>query len=199
MPVRQGRSPGWSSRMAATRDTIVETAVRLFVERGFDDVTIASIATAAGVSERTVYRYFPAKEDLVLERGEFGAFLDALDAHPPDVAPLPAIAATIREAATSIVSVPVEVARIELILATPSLHAAWIASLADFETALRTWLAQRSSRSADDVDVVVAAAALVGTHRVLVETWGGGDLATYAARAERALDLLAAGLDSVFD
>ncbi|GAB3891203.1 hypothetical protein GCM10027612_36670 [Microbispora bryophytorum subsp. camponoti] len=49
-----------------TRRRIAEVAVRLFVERGFDDVTMAEVAQAAEVSVNTVYNYFQAKEDLVL-------------------------------------------------------------------------------------------------------------------------------------
>ncbi|MGW4056943.1 TetR/AcrR family transcriptional regulator [Amycolatopsis sp. NPDC004747] len=49
-----------------TRQRIIEVALGLFVERGFDHVTIAEVAEAAEVSVNTVYNYFPAKEDLVL-------------------------------------------------------------------------------------------------------------------------------------
>ncbi|AQZ62631.1 TetR-family transcriptional regulator [[Actinomadura] parvosata subsp. kistnae] len=49
-----------------TRQRISEVAIGLFVERGFDNVTIAEVAAAAEVSVNTVYNYFPAKEDLVL-------------------------------------------------------------------------------------------------------------------------------------
>src|ERR671937_3110410 len=47
-----------------TRQAIVETAHRLFAERGFDGVTVAQVARAADVSEGTVFNYFPTKEDL---------------------------------------------------------------------------------------------------------------------------------------
>ncbi|MFC1401872.1 MULTISPECIES: TetR/AcrR family transcriptional regulator [Streptacidiphilus] len=50
------------------RQHIAETAAGLFLERGFDAVTMAEIAAAADVSVNTVYNYFPAKEDLFLER-----------------------------------------------------------------------------------------------------------------------------------
>jgi AcrR family transcriptional regulator len=53
-----------------TRATIASVAMELFTARGFDEVTVAEIARAAGVSEKTVFNYFPAKEDLVLERGQ---------------------------------------------------------------------------------------------------------------------------------
>lgn len=49
-----------------TRRRIADAAVALFVERGFDRVTIAEVAAAADVSVNTVYNYFDAKEDLVL-------------------------------------------------------------------------------------------------------------------------------------
>ncbi|WP_433412074.1 TetR/AcrR family transcriptional regulator [Microtetraspora malaysiensis] len=49
-----------------TRQRISEVAIGLFVERGFDRVTIAEVAAAADVSVNTVYNYFESKEDLVL-------------------------------------------------------------------------------------------------------------------------------------
>ncbi len=51
-----------------TRQYISDVATALFVERGFDAVTVAEIAAAADVSVNTVYNYFPAKEDLFLDR-----------------------------------------------------------------------------------------------------------------------------------
>src|SRR3954462_9488592 len=53
-----------------TRQLIAETARRLFAERGFEAVPIAEIARAADVSEKTVFNYFPTKEDLVYWRLE---------------------------------------------------------------------------------------------------------------------------------
>jgi AcrR family transcriptional regulator len=50
------------------RETIAATAIRMFLEAGFDQVSITEIARAAEVSRRTLFAYFPAKEDLVLQR-----------------------------------------------------------------------------------------------------------------------------------
>lgn len=50
-----------------TRRLLAEVATRMFAERGFDEVTVAEIAAAANVSEKTVFNYFATKEDLVLE------------------------------------------------------------------------------------------------------------------------------------
>ncbi|MEU9655356.1 TetR/AcrR family transcriptional regulator [Streptomyces chartreusis] len=49
-------------------ETVSETAIRLFLEKGFDAVSVAEVAAAAEISKPTLFRYFPAKEDLVLYR-----------------------------------------------------------------------------------------------------------------------------------
>ncbi|MET9791377.1 TetR/AcrR family transcriptional regulator [Streptomyces canus] len=51
-----------------TRQYISDVATGLFLERGFDAVTVAEVADAADVSVNTVYNYFPTKEDLFLDR-----------------------------------------------------------------------------------------------------------------------------------
>src|SRR3954449_6788324 len=48
----------------ATRDAIAASARRLFAERGFDAVTVAEVAVAANVAEKTVFKHFATKEDL---------------------------------------------------------------------------------------------------------------------------------------
>jgi AcrR family transcriptional regulator len=52
-----------------TRARIAEVAARLFLERGYDTVTVAEVAREAGVSSVTVFNHFPRKEDLFLDRG----------------------------------------------------------------------------------------------------------------------------------
>ncbi|WP_327279771.1 MULTISPECIES: TetR family transcriptional regulator [unclassified Streptomyces] len=51
-----------------TRGRLAATALELFLERGFDAVSVADVAAAAEVSKPTLFRYFPSKEDLVLDR-----------------------------------------------------------------------------------------------------------------------------------
>jgi len=50
-----------------TRQEIADQAMKLFARRGFDAVTVAEVAGAAGISEKTVYNYFPTKEDLFFD------------------------------------------------------------------------------------------------------------------------------------
>ena len=51
-----------------TRRALEDAAARLFAEQGFSATTVRDIAGAAGVGERTFFRYFPSKEDLVLQQ-----------------------------------------------------------------------------------------------------------------------------------
>jgi AcrR family transcriptional regulator len=55
------------SKKLQTRQEIADRAMQLFAKRGFDRVTVAEVAAAANVSEKTVYNYFPTKEDLFFD------------------------------------------------------------------------------------------------------------------------------------
>jgi AcrR family transcriptional regulator len=65
---------------------VSEVAIRLFLEKGFDAVSVAEVAAAAEISKPTLFRYFPAKEDLVLYRivdhEDEAARIAAGQAHP---------------------------------------------------------------------------------------------------------------------
>lgn len=56
------------SKKLRTRHRLAATALELFLERGFDAVSVADVAAAAEVSKPTLFRYFPSKEDLILDR-----------------------------------------------------------------------------------------------------------------------------------
>ena len=59
-----------SRKRLATRQSISNAATRLFLERGFDGVTVDEIAAAADVGRMTVFNHFPRKEDLFFDRDE---------------------------------------------------------------------------------------------------------------------------------
>jgi AcrR family transcriptional regulator len=66
--------PGVRERVRrALQKEIAEAAQRLFVERGYEGTTIDDIADAVGMSRRSVFRYFPTKEDIIVGKFEFVA------------------------------------------------------------------------------------------------------------------------------
>lgn len=76
----RARAPG--RPQVADPFEVARTALRLFADHGFDATTVDQIATAAGISRRTLFRYFPSKNDLVwgdfdAERARLRAHLDA--------------------------------------------------------------------------------------------------------------------------
>jgi len=78
-----------------TRERIAQVATVLFLERGFQEVTVAEVAAAAGVSKVTVFAHFPRKEDLLLDRGPEALTLvrAAVRDRPPGVGPVQALRA----------------------------------------------------------------------------------------------------------
>src|SRR4051812_49722088 len=81
------------SNKARTRLAISDEATRLFVERGFENVTLAEIAEAAHVSVKTVFNYFASKEELFFDRFDDvrDALFDAVRQRPPGMCVLEAI------------------------------------------------------------------------------------------------------------
>jgi AcrR family transcriptional regulator len=83
------------------REQLTDVALRLFTVRGFDRTTVESIVEEVGVSPRTFFRYFPAKEDVLTASAErLGVDLRAaLAARPPDEAPLASLRRVLTERA----------------------------------------------------------------------------------------------------
>ena len=81
-----------SRKRLATRQSISDAATMLFIERGFDHVTVDEIAAAADVGRMTVFNHFPRKEDMLFDRDEEGRAMlrAALRQREPGVAPIEA-------------------------------------------------------------------------------------------------------------
>jgi AcrR family transcriptional regulator len=191
----------------AARQTIAATARRLFAERGFDAVTVAQVATAADVSEKTVFNHFPTKEDLAFAGREEGIaqFVAAIAGRPPGSSVLDVFRAQTHTVLDVFVAGGdqdlLAVARIvrgsrEL---QERLTVGWEAGAA----AITAAIAETSGVDDDDLMPAIVARILWFTHRsiflaALTGLVAGEDGAHLAARlratADRAYDQLAAGL-----
>ncbi len=200
-------------KKAETYRRLSETAVGLFLEHGFERVTVADVAAATGVSKPTLFRYFPAKEDLVLHRladheGEAGTVVAG---RPPGCSPLAALRRHFlagldrRDPVTGLSDDPGVLAFHALLYGTPSLVARLHTHQERDEAALAEALAPVGSggETGAGVGERLAAGQIVAVRRVLAqENWrliaAGGradDLAGEAARvAGAAFDQLCRGL-----
>jgi len=158
-----------------TRTQIAETARRLFGERGFEGVTVADVAEAADVSQKTVFNYFPTKEDLVYWR--LGSFEDELLGAIRDRAPgEPALAAFRRFllAQRGLLGESDPAAREQLVALTrmitesPALLAREQQILAGYTGSLAALLRKETGAAEDDIAPCVAANAMMGAHAALI-------------------------------
>ncbi|MCC0095157.1 MULTISPECIES: TetR/AcrR family transcriptional regulator [Streptomyces] len=85
----------WDRSRQAVVASIFDTAMRLFAEQGYEATTIAQIAKEAGISQRSLFRYFGTKEDIVCgEQEELGELLRAtVEAQPAAATPWEALRA----------------------------------------------------------------------------------------------------------
>ncbi|SMF68863.1 TetR family transcriptional regulator [Streptomyces sp. Amel2xC10] len=190
-------------------ETVSDIAVRMFVERGFDAVSVAEIAAAAEISKPTLFRYFPAKEDLVLYRlseHEREAADVVTAARADGTAPLPALhrhfldGLAARDPITGLSDHPGVRAFHALLYGTPALAARLHTHLERSEAALAEALAPDLP---DPLDARLAAGQIVAVRRILAEeNWrriAEGELledvgADAVTAAERAFAVLGAGL-----
>ena len=187
--------PGLRERKKAkTRAAIREHALRLIQEQGYDATTVEQIAEAAEVSPSTFFRYFPTKEDVVLQDDMDLLWIDAFRAQPPELSPIAAMRAALQEAFAAMSDADMAVLRQTMDLAAiPAVRARMLDEFARTNQVLATAIAERAGRAADDFAVLTAAGAVLG---VAMSAWftAAEDIAVFADRYERGLALLEAGL-----
>ena len=190
-----------------TREAIGRTAMKLFAQRGFDAVTVADVADAAGVSEKTVFNYFPAKEDLVLHRG--AERLEALMAAIRGRSAGASLVEPFRDVTMQFLdhvasgSVDAIVAVQRLVAGSRSLRDRLFLAWEEEAALLTPVIADDAGAAADDLVAAVVARTLAWTHRLVFRSalrrlLAGEHPPTVAAdlrvEADRAYDLLDAGL-----
>jgi AcrR family transcriptional regulator len=197
-----------------TRQHIADTARRLFAERGFEKVTVAAIAREAEVAQATVFNYFPTKEDLFYSRLESfeERLLTAIRERRPGQSVLAAFAGFLLheggvlamkspggddEATTQIQTVT------RVITDSPALLAREREVFDRYARTLAEVIAEDIGAEPGDVVCQVAANAMLGLHRALIDRVRGQALAGASAarirgdvraQADRAVAQLERGL-----
>lgn len=171
----RGRPPSTS------RESVERTALALFAERGFEQTTVEDIAAELGVGRRTVFRYFPSKNDIVW--GDFDRVLDRLrdelHGQGDEVGVMDALAA----AAVASNSYPADQlpalrTRMTLITTVPALQAHSALRYADWRRVVAEYIAGRRGERPEDLVPQTVAFAALGASMAAFSVWvaEGGDL-----------------------
>jgi AcrR family transcriptional regulator len=197
---------GWERNKLQTRLSLVRAAVRLFRERGYETTTVDDIASAAGCSRRTFFRYFGTKEDVLLQEtremlADFRAFV---------AAPVPGLTRwdQIRTATLAAIqrlaepSSGIEELTIASWLNEPAIAKHFSAILAELERIIATALAEE--RGVDpDLDLatqfMARATTAACTAAIHVHVKTHGDLQAQFEQVFRMLEGRLAAIDEVVD
>lgn len=161
-------------------DLVSLIALRLFDERGFDEVSMDDVAATAGVSRRSLFRLFPSKAALV-----WGGLDEAVDRFRARLASSGAgddVWDAIRSAFLAAASIPDELIevtrhRLHVIRKNPTLAAVGSSTIGSLTDAVVDFAAERGAAAADDLSTVVRAQALSGASTAALFWWAfhGGD------------------------
>jgi len=152
------------SKKEATRQEIADQAMQLFAARGFDHVTVAEVAAAARVSEKTVFNYFPTKEDLFFDEvpRRAQAIVDTVRGRADGESILAALR-RMQLAECQRLCSPGFVTFARIIEESPALQAKELEVMAGFAQLLATEI--EAALHVDERDARIAASLLVGVHR----------------------------------
>jgi len=200
-PLGAPRPDGLRERKKArTRASLREHALRLFRDQGYTATTVEQIAAAAEVSPSTFFRYFPTKEDLVLQDDMDTRLIEALEQQPPDLGAVAAVRAATKQVFASYTAADMDVIRetTRLTLTVPEVRARAMDEFARSIAVVAEAVARRAGRPADDLAVRTVAGAIIGVIMAITLPWEGWtEQATFQdtfARIDEGLALLEAGL-----
>jgi AcrR family transcriptional regulator len=174
----------WDRTRQLASHEILETALRLFTEQGYDETTIAQIAREAGVSQRTLFRYFGTKEDLLGDnQHRFGQVLtDTIGEQPAEVGVWEALRAGLAAALALHDSREQALERFRLLHTTASLRAGYLEKRLRFQEDLLPLVEARMDVAAGGADprgravIATAFACLDAASMTWVDNGGKGDI-----------------------
>jgi len=186
-------------KKAKTRAAIRQHALALFREQGYSATTVEQIAAAAEVSPATFFRYFPTKEDVVLQDDFDIVTVEALEAQPPELGPIAAFRAAAAAARQQMTAEDVErfSETTRLTLSVPEIRARAIDELIRTTDVISAAIAARVDRSSDDFAARNVAGAILGVILSVTMPWdaaGKADVDEMFERIDAGLAHLQAGL-----
>jgi len=186
-------------KKARTRAAIREHALRLFREQGYSLTTVEQIAAAAEVSPATFFRYFPTKEDVVLQDDSEVVTIAGLNAQSPELSPVAAFRAAAAASLAAMTDADKEQFRetAQLTAQVPEIRARALDEFTRTIDEIAAALAGRVGRAPDDFAVRTLAGAIMGV--IMSATMpglmaGDVDITEMFGRIDAALAQLEAGL-----
>jgi AcrR family transcriptional regulator len=159
-----------------SRGRLQEAALALYSERGFDQTTAAEIAARAGVTERTFFRHFADKREVLFGGSKLlqERILSGVAGAPTGHTPLKAVARGLDAAAALLGEARRDLAaqRQAVIATNPELRERELAKLADYAAAVAATLRQRG---VGELQATLAAEAGMSVLRVAIERWANSD------------------------
>jgi len=172
-----------------------DIAIRLFLEQGFEETTVDDLCAAMGLSRRSFFRYFKAKEDVVLlfirDFGVQGCRI--FTARPADEGLLPALRHSMDPFIEYVNAEPARtLALMRLIQGSPILRAGHLDRLDRWRAGLAAVIAERQGLPAADLSCGTIAAASMGVFNAVVQEWTNREGAVPLADLfDQAFDILA--------
>lgn len=179
-----------------SRDEVQRVALALFAERGFEETTLDEVAAAVGVSRRTLFRYYPSKNDIVW--GEFSEQLEGLRARFAAAEPDEPLMEVVRRAVVAFNDYGDQDElriRMALITSVPALQGHSMLRYRDWCDVVAEFVAARLRARMDDHLPQVIANAALGTAMATYRHWITHPGADLLAELDEAFRLLAAGFD----
>jgi AcrR family transcriptional regulator len=188
-----------------TRQAIRDAALHLFAQRGFDNVTVAEVAQAADVAEKTVFNYFGTKEALFFDQDApiEADLVTAIRQRTPGESAVAAVRRYLAGHLEAPAAIPEHYHGLPVLAHSPALQAYLRELFARSEQTVAQVLAEETATDPDGIEPRVAATALVGALRTLYERFlaaaaSGQDakdaMAALPRDVQRAFDLLERGL-----
>jgi AcrR family transcriptional regulator len=173
-------------RQRRQRAELVAAGMRLFAERGFDATTVDEVAEVAGVSRRTLFRYFGSKGDIVMEwaRGTTAILAEASRARPLAEEPLTSLHAAFVVLCETFSGSPEHIrAVVTMIETTPSLRSYNLLKHARWEDSLAVVLAERDP-GLGELHASLLARVGVAAFRTALDAWLRAEAPAATPRAE---------------